>query len=117
MQLAFRDGHSRAGQAFFLNSLELVLDGWFVPSLVTGNNRRPFHIFSDSSRKRLPQKTKQSDNGPVDLQRLILDLRRVNMVCSTPPSCAMGRLSALAAVDLSDRVVGDRWRYTLYNIR
>ena len=54
------------------------------------------------------KKTKQTDDGLVDLQRLIFDLRRVNMFFSTPPSCAMGSLSALAAVDLSDRVVGDR---------
>ena len=54
MQLAFRDGLSRTGHASFLNSLELVLDGWFVPGLVPGTIVALFTSFSDSSRKRLP---------------------------------------------------------------
>ena len=54
MQLAFRDGRSRTGHASFLNSLELVLDGWLVPGLVPGTIVALFTSFSDSSRKRLP---------------------------------------------------------------
>ena len=49
------------------------------------------------------KKTVVEDFSSVDLQRLIFDLRRVNLFFQSPPPCAMGSLSALAGVDLSDR--------------
>ena len=47
---------------------------------------------------------KKTKDG-IDLQRLIFDLRRVNLFFERPWPCALGSLSALCGLDLSDRVV------------
>ena len=51
------------------------------------------------------KKTVEQDSVSVDLQRLIFDLRRVNLFFKSPPICAIGSLSAFAGVDLSDREI------------
>ena len=48
---------------------------------------------------------KKTKDG-VDLQRLIFDLRRVNLFFEKPWPCAMGSLSAMSGLDLSDRNLG-----------
>ena len=48
---------------------------------------------------------KKTKDG-VDLQRLIFDLRRVNLFFAKPWPCAMGSLSAMCGLDLSDRNLG-----------
>ena len=48
---------------------------------------------------------KKTKDG-VDLQRLIFDLRRVNLFFVPPWPCAMGSLSAMSGLDLSDRNLG-----------
>ena len=47
---------------------------------------------------------KKTKDG-IDLQRLIFDLRRVNLFFERPWACALGSLSALCGLDLSDRVI------------
>jgi hypothetical protein len=48
---------------------------------------------------------KKTKDG-VDLQRLIFDLRRVNLFFVQPWPCAMGSLNAMCGLDLSDRNLG-----------